>query len=95
MFRNTFNANAKYPLRDCENLSSPIENQLPLKPKAFSGSFVPFLEHPSNFKYFEKKDDRHSYFISEITDCQRLWSDHSPKNTVSEHPFTVNVLKCP
>ena len=23
------------------------------------------------------------------------WSDHSPKSTVSEHPSTVNMLKCP
>ena len=32
----------------------------------------PFLESIPNFKHFEKKGDRHSYFICEITDCQRL-----------------------
>ena len=72
MFRNTLTANDKYPVRDCVNLLSPIQMQLSLKPTIFSHFFVPFLESTSNFKHFEKKDDRHSYFISEITDCERL-----------------------
>ena len=72
MFRNTLTANDKYPVQDCVNLSSPIQMQLSLKPTIFSDFFVPFLESTSNFKHFEKKDDRHSYFISEITDCERL-----------------------
>ena len=72
MFRNTLTANDKYPVQECVNLSSPIQMQLSLKPTIFSDFFVPFLESTSNFKHFEKKDDRHSYFISEITDCERL-----------------------
>ena len=48
-------ANDKYPLWDCENLSSPIEMQLFLKPKAFCNIFVPLLKSTSNFKHFEKK----------------------------------------
>ena len=72
MFRNTLTANGKYPVRDCENLSSPIQMQLSLNPKTFSDSSVQLLAFSSNFEYFGKKDDRHSYFISEITDCQRL-----------------------
>ena len=35
MFRNTLTANDKYPVRDCQNLSSPIQLQLSLNPKAF------------------------------------------------------------
>ena len=72
MFPNTLTANDKYTVRDCVNLSFPIEIQLSLKPPFFSDFFVPFLESNSNFKHFEKKVDRHSYFISEITDCERL-----------------------
>ena len=49
-----------------------IQMHLSLQPKIFSDFLVPFLESTSNFKHFEKKDDRHSYFISEITDCERL-----------------------
>ena len=72
VFRNTLTSNDKYPVRDCVNLLSPIQMQLSLKPTIFSHFFVPFLESTSNFKHFEKKDDRHSYFISEITDSERL-----------------------
>ena len=72
MFRNTLTGNDKYPVRDRENLLSPIQMQLFLKPETFSDSFVPLLESTSNFKHFGKKDDRHSYFISEITECQKL-----------------------
>ena len=72
MFCNTLTANEKYPVRDCKNLSSPIQMQLSLKPKTFSDLFDPFLESTSNFELFEKKDDRHRYFILEIRDCQRL-----------------------
>ena len=46
--------------------------QLSLKPKTCFRFFIPFHEFTSNFKHFEKKDDRHSYFVSEIKDCQRL-----------------------
>ena len=45
--------------------------ELSLKPTIFSDFFVPFLESTSNFKHFEKKDDRHTYFISEITECEK------------------------
>ena len=72
VFGNTLTANDKYPVRDSENLSSPIQMQLSLNPKTFSHSFVQLLESTSNFKHFEKKVYRHSYFFSEIRDCQRL-----------------------
>ena len=72
MFRNTLTANDKYPLRDSENLSTSIQTQLYSKPKTFYHCFVLFLMSTSDLKHFEKKDDSHSYFISEITDCVRL-----------------------
>ena len=72
MFWNTLTANDKYPVQECVNFSSPIQMELSLKATVFSDSFVPFLESTSDFKDFEKKDDRHSFFISEITDCERF-----------------------
>ena len=66
MFRNTLTANDKYLVLDYVNLSSPIQMQLSLKPTIVSDFFVLFLESISNFKHFGKKDDRHTYFISEI-----------------------------
>ena len=72
MFRNALSANEKYSVLDCVNLWSPIQMQLSLKPTIYSDFFVPFLESTSNYKDFEIEDDRQSYFISEITDCERL-----------------------
>ena len=72
MFRYTLTANDNYNVQDCVNLSSPIQMELSLKPTISSHFFVPFLGCTSNFKHFEKKDDRHSFFISEITDCERV-----------------------
>ena len=72
MFGNTLTAKDNYPVEDCRNLSSPIQMQLSLKPKIFSDLFVPFLESPSNFKYFDKKDGRITYFLPEITECEKF-----------------------
>ena len=71
MVRNTLTANDKYPFRNLQNLLSPTQLQLSLKPKTLSGFFNPFLESTYNFNDFEKKDDGHSYFITEITGCER------------------------
>ena len=72
LFRNTLTANDNYRVQDCENLPSPIQMSSSLERNFFSDLFVPFLESTSNFKHFEKKDDRHTYFLSEITECERL-----------------------
>ena len=73
IIRSIFTANGKYPFLDCENLPRPIQMQLSLKPKTFSYSFVQFLESTSNFKHFQEKYESHSYFFSEIRDCERLF----------------------
>ena len=49
-----------------------IQMHLSLQPKIFSDFLVPFLESTSNFKHFEKKDYRHTYFISDITEYEKL-----------------------
>ena len=72
MFPNKLTANDKCPVQDCENLSSLIQMQFPLKRKTFSDFFVLFEESSPNFKHFEKEDYPPSYLISEITDCERL-----------------------
>ena len=46
--------------------------QISSKEKIFLNFFLRFLETALNFKHFEKKDDRHTYFIFEITDYQRV-----------------------
>ena len=51
---------------------SQIQMQLTLKLETFPDFFVRFMESISNFKYFEKQDDRHSYFITEFMGSDRL-----------------------
>ena len=63
VLRHTLTPNDTYSLRNYDKMWPPIQIQLSLKSKNFPHSFVPFLEPTSNFKYFEKKDDRHSYFF--------------------------------
>ena len=55
VFPNTLTANDKYPFRDWENSSTPIQIPISEKPKYFSDFFNPFLESASNFEDFEKK----------------------------------------
>ena len=71
IFRNTLTANGNYPVQDSENLSSRIQMELYLKPTNFSDFFSSVLEFTSNSKHFEKEDDRHTYFISEIKECEK------------------------
>ena len=75
VFVNTLTADEKYPVQDCQSLPLPNQMQLSEKAKFSSQSFAPFLESNSNFKLFERKDDRHSQSFSEITGCEKLGSN--------------------
>ena len=72
VFFNTLTDDDKYPVQDCKNLPLPIQMQLSSKRKTLFQFFVPFLGSESSFKRFERKDDRHSQCISEITGCENL-----------------------
>ena len=72
VFVNTLTADGKYRVQYCQNLQLPIQNQLCGKRTTFSEFFVSFVESTLNFKHFEEKDDRHSYCISQTTDCEKL-----------------------
>ena len=60
LFVNTWTSDYNYPVTDCENLPFPIQIQLSSKQKTFSGFFTSFIDFPSNFEHFQKKEDRHS-----------------------------------
>ena len=59
-------ADDKYSFLNRDNLTQPIRTQLSQKQKAFSEFFVAFSKSTLNFEYFQKKDDPHSWYISEI-----------------------------
>ena len=61
----------KCSLPNRENLMQPIHMELSQKLKTFSGFFFGFSKSWLNFASFQKKDDAHSLFIAEATDCEK------------------------
>ena len=66
LFVNTLSADGKYSLLNRDNLGEPIRTQLSQKQKPFYQLFLKFSKSALNLKYFQKKDDPHSLFLSEI-----------------------------
>ena len=70
LFINTLTADDNYSLLNKDNLTQPIKMQFSKKPLTFSELFCAFFKSRLNFEHFRKRDDPHSLFISEITDCE-------------------------
>ena len=68
----TLDADDKCPVLNNDNLTKPSQMQLAKKRKIFSEFLAGFLRSRLNFKYFEKKDDPHSFCISEITNSENM-----------------------
>ena len=71
MFVNTLTADDKYSLLNRDNLTQPIWTELSKKQTAFSELLHAFWKSTLNFEHFQKKDDPHSRFISEITHSEK------------------------
>ena len=71
LFPNTLTADGKYSLLYRDNLTQRIQIQLSQKQKTLSEFFSSLLKSSLNFEHFQKKDDPHSWCISEITDSQK------------------------
>ena len=71
LFPNTLSANGKYFALNGENLTQPIQMQLSQKPKTFPQFVAVFLKTSLNFEHFQRKNDSHSWAISEITDYKK------------------------
>ena len=90
-----------YPVLKRNNLMMPIQKQLSQKKKTFSQLFTAFFKFRLNFKYFEKKDDRHRFWISEIMNSEHVVRQMSKKPRLRE-PFDKQhgkrahaLFKCP
>ena len=66
LFVNTLTAYDKYSMINRDTLTQPIQMELPPKEETFCDFFSEFLNSALRFKYFQKKDDSHSWCISEI-----------------------------
>ena len=73
LFPNTLSANGKYCLLNRYNLTQPIQMHLSQKQKPYSEFFSTFLKCSLNFEHFQKNDDPHSWFMSEIKSCFRVF----------------------
>ena len=71
LFPNTLSADGKYSLLNRDNLTQPIQMQVSRKGKTFSEFFSPFLKSTLNFEHFQRKDDSHSWGLSETTDAEK------------------------
>ena len=71
LFRNTLSVDGKYSPLNRDNLTRLSQMQLSWKQKTFSDFFSAFLKSSWNFERFLKKDDPHSWCISEITDPEK------------------------
>ena len=66
LFGRRLTGDDKHYLPNRDNLTQSIQMQLYQKQKCFSLFFFPFLKSILNFNFFPKKDDTHSWCISEI-----------------------------
>ena len=69
-FVNTITAVYNYIRQNLEKLRQQVQTQISLKPKTFSGFFIPLMNSTLNLEYFEKKDQSHSLSITEINNCK-------------------------
>ena len=69
---NKLHADVRYPVLNRENLTISIQMQLRQKQKTFSPFCAAFLKSRLKFKYFGKKDDPYSFYISRITDSENV-----------------------
>ena len=70
---NTLASDGKYPVFNRENLRIAIHMQLGQKQRTFFeffffAFFAAFFKSTLSFEYLERKDDPHSFSISEVTD---------------------------
>ena len=69
---NTLATDEKYPLLNRDNLTIPIQIHLSEKQITIPQFLVVFLKSILNLEHFEKKDDPHSFCISDITDSENV-----------------------
>ena len=94
VFVNTLTADAKYPVWEAR-ISSSLFKCNYVKNENFFLLFFPLMESTSNFKHFGKKRGSLQLMYFRYYRLSKIWLDHSLNSAVSEHPFTVNMLKCP
>ena len=68
---NALTGRDRYSFRNTDNLQQPFQLLVSEKQEIFSEFFFPFLKSTLNFEHFPKKEQPHSWFISEINDAEK------------------------
>ena len=89
---NTLSADGKFSLLDRDNLTQRIQIQLSQKQKILSDFFSSFLKSSLNFEHFHRKNDTHSWCISEITVCKKHGYINAQKVLFSVDPSKSNMV---
>ena len=71
LFLNALTGRDKYSLHNRDNLHQPFQMRLSEKQEIFCEFFFAFLKSTLNFEHFQKKEQPHSGFISEINDAEK------------------------
>ena len=71
LFLKALTGRDKYSLRNKDNLQQPFQMQWSQKQEIFFQFFLAFLKSTLNFERFQKKEEPHSWFISEIKDAEK------------------------
>ena len=61
-----------YSRRNMQSFTQPVQMQLSLKQKTFSGFFIAFLKSTWNGEHFQKKGESSSLSIFEIIDSKKV-----------------------
>ena len=69
---NTLATDEKYPVLNRSNLTIPVQMILSHKQNTFFQFLASILKSGLNFEYFETKDDRHRFCISEFLDSENV-----------------------
>ena len=76
---NTLSADEKYPVLNRNDLTIPVQMQLPQKQKTSFKFLSSFLKSRLNFQYFETKVDPQRFCFSEFTDSENVVRKMSKK----------------
>ena len=92
LFANSLAANDKYSALNRYKLIIPVQMQLSQKPKTFSRRFSLFLNCSLSFEDFERKQDPHTFCVSNIYGLRKR---KCLKSRISEDTSTSNIENGP
>ena len=95
LFVNTLSADDKYCLLNRDNLMQPVQILLSEKQKTIFRLLFAFLKSRLNFEHFQKKRWPSQPMCFLYNGLRKRWLEKFLKNSVSEDPWTRNMVNVP